>query len=92
VAISFFSFAVACALGAVFFLLRMQIWWGLVAFILAIALAAVSVAVLEPTDCSKVGLIAKENRCRAGDRAECERYRTSLVRCGFDVPSDLPRP
>ena len=92
VAISLLALAVACVLAGLFFLVRMRIWRALAALVLAVAVAVAGLVALEPTDCSKVGLMAKEERCRGDDRAECERYRTTLVRCGFDVPSDLPRP
>ena len=92
VAFSLLALCAACVVVGLFFLVRKRIWLSLTALVLAAVLAVAGLVALEPTDCSRAGLMAKEERCRRGDRSECERYRTSLVRCGFEVPTDLPRP
>jgi hypothetical protein len=84
--------ALVFVLVGLWFLVRKRVWRALAALILAVSMAAVGLAVLKPSDCSEVTLAAMGKLCRAGDHAVCERVRTRLVRCGLDVPSDLPRP
>ena len=84
--------ALAFAVAGLLFLVRKHVRRALATLVLAVAVAAVGLVVLEPSDCSEATLAAMDKRCRAGDSHDCERDRTRLVRCGLDIPSDLPRP
>ena len=84
--------ALVVVVAGLMFLFRKRIWWVLAALVLAVAVAAAVLFVQKAIHCSDATLTAMDKLCRAGDRADCERERTRLLRCGLDIPSDLPRP